>query len=53
MAGAVPHSTPVLTDGVLNLGKSTLDVKVTGTATFVMFLSYSLDNKVKSRLQTN
>ena len=28
-AGAVPHSTPILTDGALNLGKSTLDVVVT------------------------
>jgi len=40
-AGAVPHSTTVLTDGALNLGKSTLDVTVTGTATIVMFLKLS------------
>jgi len=41
LAGAVPHSTPVLTDGALNLGESTLDVVVTGTGTFGMLLSFS------------
>jgi len=41
LAGAVPHSTTILADGVLNLGKSTLDVTTAGTATFVMFLSLS------------
>jgi len=39
LAGAVPHSTPVLTDGALNL---VIDVMVTGTTTFVMFLSLSI-----------
>jgi len=39
LAGAVPHSTPVLTDGALNLDKSTLDMMVTGTGTFVRLLS--------------
>ncbi|BDZ30809.1 hypothetical protein MH1LPH_12750 [Lactiplantibacillus brownii] len=41
MAGAVPHSTPILTDGALNLGESTLGLWVTGTTTFVMLLSLS------------
>ncbi len=35
VAGDVPHSTPILTDGALNLGESTLDVTVTGIAIFV------------------
>ncbi|BDZ31878.1 hypothetical protein MH1LPH_23440 [Lactiplantibacillus brownii] len=41
LAGAVPHSTPILIDGALNLGKSTLGLWVTGTTTFVMLLSLS------------
>jgi len=47
LAGTVPHSIPILTDGALSLGKSTLDVTVTGTGTFVMLLllSTSLDSK--------
>ncbi len=40
LAGAVPHSTPVLTDGALNLDKATLDVNVTSTVTF--FESFNL-----------
>jgi len=45
LAGAVPHSTPILTDGALNLGESTLGV--TGTAIFVMLLSLSTFNYQK------
>jgi len=40
LAGAVPHSTPVLTDGALNLDKATLDVNVTSAVTF--FESFNL-----------
>jgi len=46
LAGAVPHSTPILTDGALNLGESTLGV--TGTAIFVMLLSLSTFNYQKN-----
>ncbi len=41
LAGAVRHSTPILTDGALHLDESTLDVMVTDTAPFVMLLSLS------------
>ncbi|BDZ31644.1 hypothetical protein MH1LPH_21100 [Lactiplantibacillus brownii] len=41
LAGAVPHSTPILTDGALNLGKSILGLWVTDTTTFVVLLSLS------------
>jgi len=53
VAGAVPHSTPILTDGALKLGGATLDVRVTGIATFVMLLSLStFSNQVKNRLKS-
>jgi len=53
MAGAVPHSTPILTDGALNLDKSALDVNVTDTAIFLCLSTLLLNSIIVESQVTN